>query len=195
MVDELLAAEAGIDGHDQCQVADLEHVTQCEGRRARIDRRAGAAVELADRRQRAVQVRARFVVNGDAVGTRGGKGVQVPFGLDDHQVELQGQAGLAPQNAHCVDAECEVGDEDPVHDIDVQPLGAAFLEAADLIGETAEIRCQEARRDPDGIAARAPRRARHLVMMPDVGIVTHRTHITGVPGCIVSLDSRGSETL
>ena len=124
-------------------------------------------------------------MHGDPVGAGCSESLQVPLGLDDHQVKLQRQGGLATQHADGVHAECVVGDKDAVHDVDVQPLRPAALEAVHGISQASEVGRQQARRDPDRVVAGAPRRARHGVMMPE-SIATHRTQVAGVRVYIVS---------
>src|SRR4029077_2996288 len=62
-------------------------------------------------------------------------------------------------------AEGEVGDEDTVHDVDVEPLGAAPLERPDGGGELAEVGGEQAGSEVDGVPARGP--ARHAPMITD----------------------------
>ena len=62
---EALAAEAGIDGHHQHEVDEVEQRLDHRGGRAGVDRDAGALAEVADGLERAVDVRPGLGMDGD----------------------------------------------------------------------------------------------------------------------------------
>ena len=92
---EGLAAEAGVDGHHQDEVALVEHVLDRGGRRRGVERHAGLRAELADAREAAVEVRAGLGVDGDEVGAGGDEGLEEGVGGRDHQVRRRARSACA----------------------------------------------------------------------------------------------------
>src|SRR5699024_4685400 len=69
-------------------------------------------------------------------------------GILDHQVTVQGRVRGLGQGLHDRHTEGEVGDEVPVHDVDVQPVGVGG-HSSRLIGQVREIGVQDTGRDLD----------------------------------------------
>jgi hypothetical protein len=148
--DERLAAEAGVDAHQQHHVDVGQHPAQRLERRRRVEHRDGPLAELADRPERAVQVGAGLDVDADAVGPGLGVVGDPAIGLLDHQVDDE-RAGrdLAQRRDHHR-ADRQVGHEVPVHHVDVDVVGAADVAGADLVAEAREVGRQDGGRDADG---------------------------------------------
>ena len=82
-------------------------------------------------------------MNDDRVGPAGGKVRHVAVGLDDHEVDLQGQAGDRAQSLDDRLAETEVGHEDPIHHVEVDAIGAGLLDGPHLVAQPQEIGRQD----------------------------------------------------
>ena len=121
---EALAAEAGIDAHDQDHVSVLDDVFEHRDRRRRVQRDAGPCAERADVRQQALRVEGRLEVKGDDVGAGLAEVFDVAFRLDDHQVGVERARRQLAQVADDLGSPGDVGDEAAVHDVEVQVIGA-----------------------------------------------------------------------
>ena len=87
-----LAAEAGVHGHDQHHVDQVEHVGHVRDRRGRVEGHRRGGAQLGDGAQHPVQVQAGLGVHDQALAA--GLDVQVgqPVRLLDHQVGLERHA-------------------------------------------------------------------------------------------------------
>ena len=121
------------------------------GRRARGDRDPGQAAELADRGQRPVGVGRRLEVEGDRVGAGLGEGLDLAIGLGDHQVDVEGAAGvvdLVGDRGGDQRPDRDRRDEPPVHHVEVDHPGAGVDHLGDLRPELREVGREDRRRDP-----------------------------------------------
>ena len=112
---------------------------------AGIERDAGLLAEIADRLQRAVQMRAGLHMHGDDVGAGLGEGFEIGIARRDHQVHVERLVGVLAQRLHDVRADGDIGHEMPVHHVDMHPVGAGGLDRAHLLAEPGEIGRTEAR--------------------------------------------------
>ena len=99
-------------------------------------------------------VGAGFGMDENVVGTGFGELGEERVDRCDHQVDVEGQAGVAAEFGDDGSAEAHVGDEMTVHDVEMEPVGAGTLDGGDLVGEAGEIGREQARGDEGG-AARA----------------------------------------
>ena len=146
-VDEGLAAEAGIDRHHQDHVQPVEHIFDRALRRRRVDRHAGLLAEIADRLQRAVEMRSGLRMYGHAVGAGLGKGREVGIGRRDHQVAVEERLGAIADRLDDGRAEGDVGHEMPVHHVEMDPVRAGGRDGLDLIAQPGEVRSQDGGRN------------------------------------------------
>ena len=54
--------------------------------------------------------------------------LHIPDGPVDHQVHVQGQGSDPPQGCHHGNADGDIGDEQAVHHVHMNPVGAAFCD-------------------------------------------------------------------
>src|SRR5213078_2391519 len=94
-----------------------------------------------------LKVRRRLRVDGDAGRPSRRKVLEVPFGLHDHQVTIEGQVGELADRFYNLGAKGDVGDELAVHDIDVNPIGATRLAHRNLVRQSCEVGGEDAWRD------------------------------------------------
>src|SRR5690606_12050337 len=70
--------------------------------------------------------------------------------LDHHQVHVERERREAPDRLDDLGAVGEVRDETAVHDVDVDPVGAALDAHGDLVAQPGEVGAQEGWRNADG---------------------------------------------
>ena len=151
--DERLPAEPGVDGHQEHEVAEIEDVEEGLHRGVRVqahphlDAAARVVRQGGDLLEVAVQVGAGLRVHGDAVGAGGGEVPHVALRGLDHEVAVHEAAGHGAQGLHHHGADGEVGDEVPVHDVHVDPVGAGLVDGADLLAEAGEVDAEDGRGD------------------------------------------------
>ena len=104
-----------------------------------------------------------FHVHGEPVGARPRRTLRGSDRVRDHEVRLQRQPGDPPECADHERSDRDVGDEVPVHHVDVDPVGARRFHLGDLLAEAREVGGEDRRREGD----RAHDRAR-------VGEILHR---------------------
>jgi hypothetical protein len=85
----------------------------------------------------------RFHVNDQAISAGLLKGVDVPFRLFDHEVDVERQPGGRAQRLYKVRPKGDIGHEAPIHDIQVEAVGSASLRLFDLIGKPAKVGGQD----------------------------------------------------
>ena len=136
MADEALGCKAGVDGHEQHHVNVPEDVLEeCDGRMG-VEGHTDAHAGVTDGVDGAVEVGAGLVVDGHHVGAGVGHLTDEFLRFDDHQVHVRGLVADAAEGVHDREAEGDVGDEDAVHDVDMQPVG---LTAIDHLHVAAEV--------------------------------------------------------
>ena len=120
--EEPLAAPARVHRHAEDQVDVLDQLAHDLGRRAGVERQAGAAAGVAHRGERVVGVRRGLEVDRDPVGARVGEGGDVALGPLDHEVDVDVAAGVGIWSASAETtgrAHAQRGHEVAVHDVDV----------------------------------------------------------------------------
>ena len=142
---EALAAEARKDRHAQHQVDVAEVGLHRLERRVRVEGQARPQAQPAHLRDELVRV-ADFDVHRAAVGAGIGEVLQVPPGLGHHEVTVEEQRRVAPQRRHHGRPDGDIGDEVPVHHVDVEPVGG-LRHLPHLLGQQAEVSRQHRRRD------------------------------------------------
>ena len=145
MRNERLPAEAGIDAHEQDDVEVLEDVLQGVDGRMGIEGNACLHACRLDLLDGAVQMGGRLSVDGKDVGTRAGECLNVAFGLDNHQMDVQGFAGCLFYVLHNRQAVGDVGDENAVHDVEVEPIGIAAVDHFDVSAQMEEVGREQGR--------------------------------------------------
>mmetsp|Transcript_2000 Transcript_2000/g.9027 ORF Transcript_2000/g.9027 Transcript_2000/m.9027 type:complete len:298 (-) Transcript_2000:14-907(-) len=152
-LDEGLAAEAGVDGHDQDEVDAVEDVLEAFGGGSGVEDDARLASEVLDLVDGAVEVDGgrAFRVDGDDVGASLGEVRDAELGLDDHEVAVEHLVGDGAERVDDEGADGDVGDEAAVHDVDVDPLGAGLIDSLDLGAEGGEVGGEDGWGDDDGV--------------------------------------------
>ena len=138
-VDDALSAEAGVNGHDEDHVYEIQigddHVPGSVGG----DGQGCTHLIVAQMLEDLAAISAAFVVNGDAVGTGADEVIYVTDGVHDHQVYVEKQLGLLAKSRHHAGTEADVGHKGTVHNVKVKIIGAAVLHALDVLGEVGKV--------------------------------------------------------
>ena len=69
-----------------------------------------------------VKVSARLIMHGQYVGSQIMKCINVPIGIDNHQVHIQWLFGVFGNGFHHRHTKTDVGNEHAVHDIQMKPI-------------------------------------------------------------------------
>jgi hypothetical protein len=143
-IQEVLAAEARLHGHQQQHVDLGQQVLVRLDRGARVDGQPGTGARGADGAQRADRGADRLDVDGDVARARLGVLRRPAIRVVDHQVTVDGQRGVLEQRLHHGQAQGQIRHEVVVHDIHVQPVGNARHRGG-FLGEPGKVRGQDAR--------------------------------------------------
>ena len=145
-----LTAEAGVDGHHKHQIDHVDDVFDGRDRRARIQRDAGLLTKRADCLQRTMQMRSSLGMYRNVIASGFGKSLQIRIARRDHQVRVENLPGVRTHRFDDVRAERNVRHKMAVHHVQVDPVGAGSIDAADFFAQFGEIRSENRRRDDEG---------------------------------------------
>ena len=104
-----------------------------------IERDAGLLAEPADHLQRAVEMLGGLGVDGDDIGAGLGEGFEIEIDRLDHEMHVEHLLRARPDAFDEARPEGDVRHEMAVHDIDMHPVAARFVDGADLLAEAGEI--------------------------------------------------------
>ena len=174
--EERLAAPAGVHRHDEDEVAEAHRLVEGRERRPRVDRHPRRRAPRPDELRESVKMRLRLHVDRDA--RRAGVEVLVerPERFLDHQMDVERDLRVPSERAEDQGTDRQVGDEVPVHDVEMDEVGPGLLARRDRLVEAPEVRGQEGRGDPDGVG--------HGTLSADA--TTNETasfRVTGKPAC------------
>ena len=141
---ELLAAETGMDRHDQDHVDMVEVVVDRLGGRAWAEAEAGAATGGADVLERLPRVLARFHVDDHVVGAGFGVPAGVAVRIGDHQMRFERFPGERACGAQDGEAESQVGHEVAVHHVDLEAVDIT-IHGLDLRAQAREVAIENRR--------------------------------------------------
>ena len=96
-----------------------------------------------------MQVRRRLEMNGNHRRSGRRECFDVPFRLDHHQVNVKRHASYPSQRLHNWHAYRDIGDEPPVHHVDMKKVGAPCLDRACGFTQGAEVARQDRWRNTD----------------------------------------------
>ncbi len=99
----------------------------------------------------AVDVRPRLGMDREAIRARLGEGLEIGVDRRDHQMHVERLSGVRAQRLHHRGADRDVGDEMPVHHVDMDPVGARRVDRAHLLAQPREVGGQDRRGDANGL--------------------------------------------
>ena len=108
-------------------------------------RRLGPVVP--DHLERVVQVLGRFRMHGNDIRPRCCKRRDLPLRLCDHQVRVEHAALRLAEGLDRIRSEGEVGNEHPIHHIEVNPMRSGLVNTGDFLAHRAKIGSQQRRCD------------------------------------------------
>ena len=111
----------------------------------RVKHRTGLLTELANLRQRAMEVHCRrwLRLNEQMIGAGFGKIAEIALWFDDHQVHIERLGRRTAHRVHDRRAEGDVRHEPAIHDVDMNPIGAGLDRRRGLLRRAAADRRQE----------------------------------------------------
>ena len=137
--DEGLAAKTGVNAHDEDVVKVIQDVAQSLNGSSRIKDDTGFSAFVPYESQSSLKVSGRFQVHADHVRPCVNKRFDKLVRVLDHEVSVKGQFGAAADLRHNRGPEGDVGDEMPIHDVEVDNIRPAPVNPGDLLAQTAEV--------------------------------------------------------
>ena len=141
--DELLSPETGIDGHEQHHIDLRDDVGQSGDRRGGAERDGGMETSLANLLKDTVVMGERLEMDIHVIGSQVGDLPDELLRLDNHEMDVEGLLTQAGDMAQDRKTKGDVGDEDTVHDIEMEIVGTALIEPLHLAFEIAKIGSQQ----------------------------------------------------
>lgn len=141
--EKALAAEAGVDAHDEDVVDHRENFDEEVDRGGGVDDDCGLAAVVANKLEGAVEMAAGLPMDGEEVGAGSGEVGDEPVGVLDHEVTIEGEVCEGANGFDDRGTEGDVGDEVAVHHVDVDDGAAAARGCGDFFAEAAEVRRQD----------------------------------------------------
>ncbi len=148
---EALAAESGLNGHDEDEIDLFEIRDDLVGGGVGIDRDSGEAFGAADLLEGFEDRVFGFGVDGDEIGAGFGEGVDVEMRVVEHQVDVEKEFRAFAKGGDGGGAEGEVGDEMAIHDVDVEPAEGKLLDELGAGDEVAVISGENGRSENVGM--------------------------------------------
>ena len=137
--DEGLSAESRVDGHDENEVGLIEERHEPLDGGLGVDGDPDLQALFFYPLHRGMDVPFGFAVDGDGVALRVDEGVDVSDGVVDHQVGIEESVRVSSDGLDYRRSERYVGDEHPVHNIEVDPVRAGLVCPGDLLAESGEV--------------------------------------------------------
>ena len=100
---------------------------------------------------------ARFGMDRQDVGAGLREGGQHGIDRRDHEVDVERQLGVRPQGPNHVRTDGQIGDEMPVHHVDVDEIGPGGFQRADLLAQDGEIAGENRGGNPNRLLHGVPR--------------------------------------
>jgi len=116
---EFLAAETGVHAHDQDVVDEVEDLGESFYGGGGIDDDARFATVGGDEMERAIEMDAGFLMDGDPVSAGFGEFRNEEIGILDHKVTVEGNFELMAERTDNGRSNGEIGDEVTVHDVEM----------------------------------------------------------------------------
>lgn len=134
-----MPSESGMDGHDEHQVGTVKERDQSVNGGLRIDGDADLQSPLPDPIDCRMDVPFGFAVHRDGIASCIREGIDVSDRVVDHEVGIEELVRVSPDGLDDRRSERYVGHEHPVHNIQVDPIGAGLVCSGDLLAESGEV--------------------------------------------------------
>src|SRR5438477_8118073 len=93
---------------------------------------------------------AGFCMHGDVIAARFRERFQIWVARRDHQMRVEDLFAVRTDRLDHIWPIGNVGDEMPIHHVEMDPVGAGRIDGADLLAQFGKIRRQDRRRDDEG---------------------------------------------
>jgi hypothetical protein len=138
--DEVLSPKSWVNGHDEHKVDEREDILEHESRCRWVKCYASLFSCRFDLLDNAMQVRTNLLVYDDDVCSSFGEVLDILLWIGNHQVSFEGETGAASHRFDDYRPHRNVGDEVPVHDIDLDTLSTSRLGLTYLLTQPRKIR-------------------------------------------------------
>lgn len=137
---ELLAAEAGVDAHDEDHVQLPGQAGQSRYGGRRVEGDAAFHAGFVDLLQDPVEMGAGFLMNRDVLDASSGQAVDVGFRMFYHEMGIEGQLGAAAQSLDDGDAKGQVRHEMAVHQVEMDTICPLPFDILNVFSQAGEVR-------------------------------------------------------
>ncbi len=96
-----------------------------------------------------MQMRTCLGMNRDVIAAGFCERLEILIARRDHQVRVKNLFGVRAHRLDDVGAVGNVGNEMPVHHVEMDPVGAGGIDGADFLAQFGEVRRQNRRRDDE----------------------------------------------
>jgi hypothetical protein len=138
--DELLAAKARVDAHDENHVQLSGQAGQGRYGSRRIQGDAAFHAGFVDLLQDPVEMGAGFLMDRDVLDTGVSQAIDIGFRMFDHEVGIKRQFCAAAQGFDDGDAEGQVGYEMAVHQVEMDTIGSLLFNILNFFSQAGEVR-------------------------------------------------------
>ena len=143
MFNEGLSAKPRINRHYKHHINIANDIRKKADRSRWVKCNATLHAGLMNLINRTMEMGAGFVVNRHHVSAQRSNLLDITFGVNNHQMNVE---GLTTSASHCLEnrkAEGDIGDEDTVHYIQMKPIGRGDVNHLYVIGQMKEIGSQQ----------------------------------------------------
>ena len=152
------------------EVEIVEHIVEHVDRGRGVQGHARLLTEGFHPLDRAMEVRPCLRMHGNDVGAGLGERIEEIIDWRDHEMDVEGLFRMRAKRLHHAGADSQVRHEMPVHDIDVNPVGARFVDRAYFLAKLGEVGGEDRRRDKRAshrpISGHQPRRTSRAMKKP-----------------------------
>jgi hypothetical protein len=138
-VDEGLAAKARIHAHDEDVVDERKNLVESMDRSAWVYNHTGFAPVRGDEMERAIEMDASFLVNGDPIGAGFGKDGDKFVRTFDHEMTIECDFRDFAKRGQDGRPDCDVGDKVTIHHVYVENGRAPFDSGLSFRAEAREV--------------------------------------------------------
>lgn len=137
---ELLAAEAGVDTHDEDHVQLPGQAGQSRYGGRRVEGDAAFHAGFVDLLQDPVEMGAGFLMDRDVLDAGSSQTVDVGFRMFYHEMGIEGQLGAAAQGLDDRDAKGQVRHEMAVHQVEMDTICPLPFDVLNVFSQAGEVR-------------------------------------------------------
>ena len=149
-LDVALSTKPWVHRHHQHHVNKIENVLHGASRSVWVESNSRSGAHVADVLKRAMQVRACFSVNDEALATSFDVTLRHDIGCVDHEVRFKRLCCVRTNCSNHVGSEGEVGHELAVHHVELNDVDAGFIKCMDFFTKLGEISGQYGGSDLNG---------------------------------------------